>query len=220
MDPIRVLVVDDETLMRRALVIFVDGAEDMTVVGEAADGVVALRQCAALRPDVVLMDMQMPEMNGIEATRAISDRFPETRVIAVTTFSSERYLVPALRAGASGYLVKDAEPEEFVAAVRGVHTGGYVLSSPVTRDLVLSIRESPDRPEAAPIPSAEELSPRELDVVALLGCGMSNAEVARELHLSEATVKTHLGRVMAKWGARDRVQVVIHAARTGVITLA
>ncbi|NOJ58885.1 response regulator transcription factor [Arthrobacter sp. 260] len=221
-EDIRVLVVDDQPLMGRALKMFVNAASGMTTVGEATDGNIAVQQCAALKPDVVLMDMQMPVMNGVEATRKIIETCPGVRVIAVTTFSSERYLVPALRAGASGYLVKDAEPEEIIDAIRAVHDGGCVLSRNVTEALISSIREAPEIPEELPPSSpasVEALTPRETKIVQLLGQGMSNAETARELHLAEATVKTHLGRIMAKWKVRDRVQVVIFAAKNGVIQL-
>ncbi|MFV0375209.1 response regulator [Microbacterium sp.] len=216
--PIRVLIADDEALMRRALVMFVGAAEDLEVVGEASDGAVALRQVAALRPDVVLMDMQMPNLDGVEATEKIVTAFPDTRVVAITTFSSERYVIPALRAGASGYLVKDAEPEQIVEAVREVHSGACVISPQVTRGLVDSVREARDA-QPQPLSDGEALSERELDVVVALGRGRSNAEIAQDLHLSEATVKTHLGKVMTKWAVRDRVQVVIKAARTGLIRI-
>ncbi|GAA2173195.1 response regulator [Arthrobacter parietis] len=222
MEEIRVLVVDDQPLMGRALKMFVNAADGMTTVGEASDGHIAVQQCVSLKPDVVLMDMQMPIMNGVEATRKIVQTSPGVRVIAVTTFSSERYLVPALRAGASGYLVKDAEPEEIIDAIRAVHDGGCVLSRNVTEALISSIRDAPELPqELTPVApaSVEALTPRETKIVQLLGQGMSNAETARELHLAEATVKTHLGRIMAKWKVRDRVQVVIFAAKNGVIHL-
>lgn len=216
---IKVLVADDQPLMRLALMMFVNAAAGMQTVGEASDGQAAVQQCGVLRPDVVLMDMQMPVMNGIDATRLIVDAHPEVHVIAVTTFSSERYLVPALRAGASGYLLKDAEPEQIIAAIRQVHDGGAVLSPSVTQQLICSIRETPAPKAATGDGGAEPLSERETMVVCLLGKGMSNAEIAANLHLSEATVKTHMGRIMVKWQVRDRVQVVIKAARAGLICI-
>ena len=215
--PIRVLIADDEALMRNALKFFVSSAPDMEVVGEAADGVAAVHLASELQPDAVLMDMQMPRMDGVEATRAVLAASPRTRVIAVTTFSSKRYVVPALRAGASAYLVKDTEPAELVAAIRNALDGTCVLSPAVTGALVSAVRESPEPTKTVTLPPFETLSDRELDVVRLLGGGLSNAEIAGELHLSEATVKSHLGNVMAKWGVRDRVQTLIHAARAGVI---
>lgn len=214
---IRVLIADDEALMRTALKIFVNSADDMEVVGEAADGVAAVHLASELQPDVVLMDMQMPRMDGVEATRGVLAASPRTRVVAVTTFSSKNHVVPALRAGATAYLVKDTEPEQLVAAVREVVEGTYVLSPSVTGELVSSIRETPEPPQFVKLSAVEELSGRELDVVRMLAQGLSNSEIAKELHLSEATVKTHLGNVMAKWGVRDRVQTLIHAARAGIV---
>lgn len=213
------MVADDHPLMRRALMMFINAAPGMQTVGEASDGQVAVLQCAALNPDVVLMDMQMPVMNGIDATGLIVNAHPTVRVIAVTTFSSERYLVPALRAGASGYLLKDAEPDQIVTAIREVHEGGSVLSALVTHQLISSIRQTPAPRPSCSEPGVEPLSEREEMVVCLLGQGMSNAEIAADLNLSEATVKTHMGRIMAKWQVRDRVQVVIKAARAGLICI-
>ncbi|WAC65138.1 response regulator transcription factor [Agrococcus sp. SL85] len=217
MSPIRVLIVDDEALMRHALGVFVSSADDMVVAGEAADGAAAVRACGTLRPDVVLMDMQMPVMNGADATRAVLEAHPGTRVIALTTFTSERFLIPALRAGATAYLVKDTEPDELVAAIRDVHEGSYVISPQVTRELVETVSQGPAARVPEPLHSSEQLSERELDIVRLLARGLSNAEIAGELHVSEATVKTHLGRVMAKWGVRDRVQTLIRAAKADLV---
>ncbi len=214
---IRVLIADDEALMRKALHVFVSAAPDMEVVGEAADGVAAVHLAAELQPDVVLMDIQMPRMDGVEATKGVLAASPRTRVVAVTTFSSKRYVVPALRAGASAYLVKDTEPAALVTAIRDALEGSCTLSPSVTEELVASVREAPEPSQPVAIPPLEALSERELDVVRLLGHGLSNSEIAGELHLSEATVKTHLGNIMAKWGVRDRVQALIHAARTGIV---
>jgi len=215
--PTRVLIADDEALMRKALKVFVDAAPDMEVVGEAADGIAAVHLASELQPDVVLMDIQMPRMDGVEATKGVIAASPRTRVVAVTTFSSQRYVVPALRAGASAYLVKDTEPAALVAAIRDALDGTCTLSPQVTAELVSSLRESPEPPVPVDLPEHERLSERELDVVRLLGQGLSNAEIAKELHLSEATVKTHLSNVMTKWGVRDRVQVLVRAARSGIV---
>ncbi|GAB3042581.1 response regulator transcription factor [Sediminivirga luteola] len=216
---IKVLVADDQPLMREAMRIFVDRADDMTVVGEAGDGAVALTQVRTLRPDVVLMDMQMPVMDGVEATRQITEEFPETRVLAVTTFSSEQYLVPALRAGASGYLVKDAEPEEFVDGVRDIHAGAGAFSRGVARDLIEAVRATSRKRVMTRVAAHERLNDREQAIVDLLAQGKSNAEIGADLGLAEATVKANLGKIMAKWQVRDRVQVLIHAARLGLVDI-
>lgn len=218
-DQVRVLLADDDTLVRHALGFFVGEVDGLTVVGEAADGRVAVDMCATLRPDVVLMDMQMPVMDGITATREITTANPATKVLAVTTFSPHRHVVPALRAGASGYLLKDSEPEELVAAIRAVHEGGFVLSKDISGALVEAVRNATDPTPSAPLTTAEALTDRERDVVVLLAEGLTNGEIARRLCVSEATVKTHLGRVMVKWKCRDRVQVLIRAARAGVVRL-
>lgn len=216
----RVLIVDDEALVRRALAFFVEEHEDMTVVGEAKDGAVGVQMTRVLKPDVVLMDMQMPVMDGVEATRQIVDARPDTRVLAVTAFTSEAHVVPALRAGASGYLLKDSEPDQIAAAIRHVYEGGAAIAPEVTRVLIDSVRQHPGPPGGPDtMPEVEPLTGREREVVELLGEGLTNQEIAEQLYLSEATVKTHLGRVMRKWGARDRTQVLIIAVRAGVVRL-
>lgn len=218
MDSIRVLIVDDEALVRHALRIFVDTGPDMTVVGEAADGAGAVAAVEALRPNVVLMDLQMPQMNGIEATKQITGMSSGTHVLAVTTFSSERHVVPALRAGASGYLVKDTEPEDLLAAIREINAGRAVMSPGVTRDLIQSLRDDPIRRDhSAPLPDA--LTARELTLVRLIARGMSNAEIARTVHLAEPTVKAALSRIMAKWSVRDRVQLLIYALSNRIVEI-
>ncbi len=225
---ITVMVVDDQELMRTALEHFVSLAEDMQAVPGAADGAEAVKRLRHAgpgeRPDVVLMDMQMPVMDGVAATAALSEEFPEISVLAITTFSSEQYLVPALRAGAAGYLVKDAPPDEVVEAIRKVHAGDAAFSAGVARDLIDAVTAAgPGTPAAAepaePLEDFERLTARELDVVRELAHGSSNAEIAAALFLAEATVKSHLGRVMEKWGVRDRVQVLIRAARAGLVEI-
>lgn len=219
MTAIRVLIADDEALIRHALRVFIDAAPDIEVVGEASDGADAVSAARRLEPDVVVMDMQMSGMNGVEATAAIVAERPATRVLAITTFASDRFLLPVLRVGASAYLVKDTEPEELVSAIREVHDGSCVISPQVTRDLVDSVRTGAAPAGPDPLTDAESLTERELEVITLLGQGKSNAEIAGVMHVSEATVKTHLGHVMTKWGVRDRVQTLIRAVRADLIRL-
>ncbi len=217
MSDVRVVIVDDEALVRRALAIFVESARDMTVVGEAPDGPTAISLCRAIEPDVVLMDIRMPGGDGITAIGQLAERSPGIRVIAVTTFGSDESVIAALRAGAVGFLVKDTEPEQIVAAIRSVHEGGYVLSPGIARELVRSVASHAPAPASVPLQESEQISPRESNVVELLARGMSNAEIAEELFLSEATVKSHLRRIMTKWNVRDRVQVLVRAAKAGVV---
>ncbi len=221
--PLKVLIVDDQPLMSGALKTLVESSGGMGCVGIAANGAEGLESCRATRPDVVLMDMQMPVMGGVEATERITAEFPNTKVLAITTFTSEPYLVPALRAGAAGYLLKDADPEAIIGAIWSVHRGESVLSPAVTRKLLSSIEgdgDSADKPPLAPgDPDGSDLTPRELDVLRLLARGRSNPEIAEELFLSESTVKANLTKIMDKLEVRDRVQVIIRAAQLGLVTL-
>lgn len=223
---IRVVVADDQALMRTALEHFVTQAEDLELVGSAEDGLEAVAAARDLAPDVVLMDMQMPHLDGVEATARISAEAPDVRVLAITTFSSEQYLVPALRAGAVGYLVKDAPPAEVVDAIRRVHAGDAVFSARVAADLAEAVTSAPEpiAAQTAPTPAQplaphERLTDRELDVVRELAKGASNAEIAAALFLAEATVKSHIGKVLDKWQVRDRVQILIRAARAGLVDI-
>ncbi|MCC4907009.1 response regulator transcription factor [Microbacterium sp. cx-55] len=218
MQELRVLVVDDESLIRRALTVFVSEADDIEVVGEAANGADALAAVASLAPDVVLMDAQMPVMGGAEATRIITRDHPATKVLALTTFGSLDAILPMLQAGAGGYLLKDSEPEDIVAALRDIARGLRVLSPAVASMLVASVSASVGVGQLVRLSDAERLTPRERAVVSLLARGLSNAEIARQQSVSEATVKSHLSNIMAKWDVRDRVQVLIRAARAGIIT--
>ena len=216
MTQITALIVDDDPLVRRALSVFL-GAAGIDVVGEAEDGRKAIIAARRLRPAVALVDVQMPGLDGVAATAGIIDCSPETRVLAITTFGSIQAIMPMLRAGASGYLLKDTEPEDIVAAVEDVLAGTGVLSPRVTTELLIAIRDL-DEPSIADLQEYELLSAREGEVVKLLSAGLSNSEIAEAMHVSEGTVKAHLGSVMAKWGARDRVQVLIRAARAGLVT--
>lgn len=219
MTPVRVLIADDEALIRRALRVFVESDARTVVVGEAVNGEQATKLCAEISPDVVLMDIQMPVMNGIVATRAISDSSSLTRALAVTTFSQERYVVSALRAGASGYLVKDTHPEQIIEAILDVHDGQFVLSPHISHELVRAVKTAGSHEKIELGPEHERLTSRELTIVNLLAKGMSNAEIGVELEIAETTVKAHFGRIMEKWHTRDRVQVLIRATQAGLVNL-
>lgn len=216
---IRVLVVDDQVLMRGALEHFVTAAEGLELVGTAGNGSEAVRQVGELAPDVVLMDLQMPEMDGVEATSIITERWPEVRVLAITTFSSEHYLVPALQAGVQGYIAKDSRPDEVIEGIRRVHSGDAVFSPHIMHELIDTVRSQHPPRLAAGLEEHEQLTPRELDVVRELAEGRSNAEIGESLFLAEATVKSHLGRIMDKWQVRDRVQVLVKAAASGIVRI-
>jgi DNA-binding NarL/FixJ family response regulator len=215
--PIRVLVVDDQELVRSGFCVILDAADGITVVGEAANGEGAVSQVAAREPDVVLMDIRMPGMDGLEATRLIT-RAPSAapKVVMLTTFDLDEYVYEALRAGASGFLLKDSPRHDLIAAVRAAAAGDALLAPSVTRRLVEAFARRP--PEAAPSPSRlASLTARERDVLLMLARGRSNAEIAEGLFVSEATVKTHVGNLLAKLGLRDRVQAVILAYETGLV---
>jgi DNA-binding NarL/FixJ family response regulator len=211
-----VLVADDQALVRVGLRKILDVEIDLHVVGEADNGDRAVTEARHLRPDVVLMDIRMPVLDGIEATRRIVASQPETRVLILTTFGLDSYVFDSLRAGASGFMLKDAPPEDIVAAVRIVARGEALLAPAVTRAVV---EEFARRPDAAPNtePAAmAELTPREREVFGLLTRGLSNPEICAQLVISEATAKTHVARVLQKLGVRDRVQAVIYAYESGV----
>lgn len=219
---ISVLLVDDHALVRMGLRLMLDSTDDLHVVGEAADGGEAITLVAALRPDVVVMDVRMPAMNGIDATRHVVGAHPEVRVLILTTFGLDEYAFSALRAGASGFLVKDAAPADLVTAVRTVAAGDAVVSPRLTmRMLDMFADVLPASGEPAPAggvhPRLTVLTPREVEVLRSVAEGLSNAEIAAALRLSEATVKTHLSRILPKLGARDRVQAVVIAYETGLV---
>ncbi|MEU0932495.1 response regulator transcription factor [Embleya sp. NPDC005971] len=218
-DPIRVLVADDQALLRGALHLLIDAAPDLTAVGEATDGAHALDLVRETRPDVVLMDIRMPGVDGLEATRRITAS-PDTcasRVLILTTFDLDEYVYAALRAGASGFLLKETPPAELLTAIRVVAAGDALIAPSVTRRL---IAEFANRPEPAQRPHTGPdagLTDREREVLALIGRGLSNTEIAAHLHVSPSTVKTHVGRLLMKLGARDRAQLVIVAYETGLV---
>ena len=213
---IRVFLVDDQELVRAGFAMVVDAQPDMRVVGQAGDGAEALAALSVTAADVVLMDVRMPRLDGVEATRRLVARGPGPRVVVLTTFDLDEYAFAALRAGASGFLLKDARPDDLLSAVRTVHRGDAVIAPSTTRRLV--DRVARDLPTAAPGPSPlDQLTDRERQVLLEIARGASNAEIAGRLHLSETTVKTHVGHILAKLGLRDRVQAVILAYETGLV---
>ncbi|MFE6160157.1 response regulator [Streptomyces sp. NPDC056486] len=216
-EPLRVLLADDQTLVRTGFRLIL-GADGIDVVAEATNGAEAVEAARRTRPDVVLMDIRMPEMDGLEATRRILTGAPgEPRVIILTTFDLDRYVYAALAAGASGFLLKDVTPEHLASAVRTVRTGDALLAPAITRRLVQRFAQYGGE-TAALHRDLASLTPRELEVFGLLARGLTNAELAARLHLAETTVKTHVARILAKLGLRDRVQAVIVAYETGLIS--
>jgi DNA-binding NarL/FixJ family response regulator len=219
-EPIRVVLVDDQQLVRAGFRMVIDSQPDLTVVGEAGDGAAAVELLRATRADVVLMDVRMPGTDGIAATRLVTALPDPPRVVVLTTFDLDEYVVAAIGAGASGFLLKDAPPEEMLAAVRTVHAGDSVIAASSTRRLlqhVAPMLRGAGRPAAPDVRPLAELTPREQEVLVLMAYGASNTEIAGRLFVSEATVKTHVGRVLAKTGSRDRVQAVVLAYRTGLV---
>ena len=215
---IRVLLVDDQELVRYGLRLVLEAEADLVVVGEAGDGAAAVGAAERLRPDVVLMDVRMPGVDGIEATERITAQLPETRVLVLTTFDLDEHAFGALRAGASGFLLKDTRPAELTAAIRAVHQGDAVVSPRITAKLI-EVASPYLAAIVAPEPAAliSTLTARESEVLRLIGLGATNGEIAAELHLSESTVKAHVGRVLFKHGLRDRVEAVILAYRLGIV---
>jgi DNA-binding NarL/FixJ family response regulator len=215
----RVLLADDQALLRQGLHMMVDAQPDLEVVGEAADGFEAVELATRLEPDVVLMDIRMPGMDGVEATRRICAPRPAgrgPRVIVLTTFDLDEYVVGALTAGASGFLLKDAPPADIIAGIRVVTAGDALLAPSVTRRLLDRFAARPEITSLTPPAGLDLLTDREREVMALVVRGLSNAEIRKELYLSEPTVKTHVGRILMKLGVRDRVQLVVLAYEHGL----
>jgi DNA-binding NarL/FixJ family response regulator len=218
---IRILVVDDDTLIRTGLRLILDSQDDLEVIGEAGDGAVAVQQARVLRPDVVLMDVQMPRMDGLQATAAITSAgrsdHPAPRVIILTTFELDEYVFQALRSGASGFVLKRTPAEELISAVRTVAAGEALLAPSVTRKLIeaFAARATPQQPDRALL---GELTAREVEIWRHIARGMSNAEIAQSLHLSTLTVKTHVTNLLSKLNLRDRTQAVVLAYESGLIT--
>ena len=220
-DPIRVLIADDQRVVREGLSMLVALIDDVEVVAMASDGAEAVRLAEAHHPDVVLMDLRMPDLDGIAATARLREQLPAARVLVLTTYADEDAIVPALRAGARGYLTKDASAEQIEAAIRAVHAGQTHLDPAVQERLVAAVISQPSAPAPDPDqeghkPPPDGLTTREAEVLTLLASGLSNAEIAQRLYLSHATVKTHINRIFAKTGARDRAQAVRYAYQHGL----
>ncbi|MEU5954766.1 response regulator transcription factor [Streptomyces sp. NPDC047525] len=219
-----VLIVDDQPMQRFGFRMLLESQDDMRVVGEAGNGSEAVRMTAELHPDVALMDIRMPGLDGIEATRRIVAAGDRTRVLILTTFDLDEYAYAGLRAGASGFLIKDALPEELLSGIRAVATGDAVVAPSLTRRLLdayadhLPTRTGADTDDPARDPRLASLTDREREILTVIGQGWTNAEIAGRLHVAESTVKTHVGRILAKTGARDRVQAVILAYDTKLVS--
>jgi NarL family two-component system response regulator LiaR len=212
-EPIRVLLVDDHAVVREGLRTYLDLQADLEVVGEAEDGAAAVQAAEALRPDVILMDLVMPVLDGVGAMRALRERLPGTRVIVLTSFTDEAQLLPAIQAGAAGYLLKNVQPAELHRAIHAAHAGEALLDPSVAARLVEAIAQ----PAGSPAP--DRLTPREREVLVLIGRGLSNKRIARELGVAEKTVKTHVGHVLAKLDVSDRTQAALYAVRAGLVEL-
>jgi DNA-binding NarL/FixJ family response regulator len=217
---IRILLVDDQALVRAGFRMILDAEPEMEVVGEASDGREAIEQAGRLHPDVVLMDIRMPELDGLEATRRILGEASEEeapKVLMLTTFDLDEYVYDALRAGASGFLLKDTPPEQLVSAIHVIAQGDALLSPAVTRRVISEFVKGAGPKATEEFPQLRDLTARELEVTKLIARGLSNAEIAKELFVSETTVKTHVARVLMKLRLRDRVQVVVLAYEAGVV---
>ncbi|MET7324016.1 response regulator transcription factor [Streptomyces sp. NPDC005549] len=214
---IRVLIADDQQMVRQGFTVLLNTQPDIEVIGQAVDGLDAVAKVAELNPEVVLMDIRMPELGGIEATRRITGATPEIRVLVLTTFDLDEYVYEALRAGASGFLLKDASADQLAEAVRVVAAGDALLAPGITRRLIAEFSRLDDRPRAPLKARVGELTERETEVLALIAQGLSNAEIAQRLVVAEQTVKTHVGRILVKLGLRDRTQAAVFAYESGLV---
>ncbi|GAB2454977.1 response regulator [Streptomyces incanus] len=214
---IRVLVADDQQMVRQGFTVLLNTYPDIEVIGQAVDGLDAVAQVADLAPDVVLMDIRMPELGGIEATRRITAATPHIRVLVLTTFDLDEYVYEALRAGASGFLLKDASSDQLAEAVRVVAGGDALLAPGITRRLIVEFARLEDRPRAPLRERVGALTERETEVLGLIAQGLSNAEIAVRLVVAEQTVKTHVGRILVKLGLRDRTQAAVFAYESGLV---
>ncbi len=219
MTPLRILIADDQALVRAGFRMILEVEDDVEIVGEASDGALAVDMARELAPDVVLMDIRMPEMDGIEATRLITGEDESgPRVLMLTTFDLNEYVYEALRAGASGFLLKDVPPEQLAAGIRVVAAGDALIAPAITKRLIAEFAQARPAATPTPPPSFDDLTARELEVFGLIARGLSNAEIAAELIVSETTVKTHVARLLMKLGLRDRVQAVVLAYESGLVT--
>ncbi|CAM5384197.1 response regulator [Streptomyces purpurascens] len=216
-DPIRVLIVDDQAMVRQGFTVLLGIQPDIEVVGEAKEGREAVAKAAETAPDVVLMDIRMPGVGGIEATELITAAHPDIKVLVLTTFDLDEYVYDALRAGASGFLLKDASSEQLAEAVRVVAAGEALLAPVITRKLIAEFSRLDDRPRAPLKERIGDLTERETEVLALIAQGLSNGEIARHLFVAEQTVKTHVGRILVKLGLRDRTQAAVFAYESGLV---
>jgi DNA-binding NarL/FixJ family response regulator len=215
---IRILLVDDQALVRAGFRMILDAEAEMEVVGEAGDGREAIDQVRALKPDIVLMDIRMPELDGLEATRRILDAGDDApKILMLTTFDLDEYVYEALRAGASGFLLKDTPPEQLVSAIEVISEGEALLSPTITRRVISEFVKGTGPKPQAQFPRLEDLTAREREVLVLIARGLSNAEIAKTLFVSETTVKTHVARILMKLNLRDRVQVVVLAYESGTV---
>ncbi|MFE2939185.1 response regulator [Streptomyces sp. NPDC059255] len=215
---IRVLIVDDQVMVREGFSVLLNAMPDIEVIGEAVNGREAVRQVAVLRPDVVLMDIRMPELNGIEATREIVAADADAKVLVLTTFDLDEYVYQALRAGASGFLLKDASARQLADGVRVVASGEALLAPTVTRRLITEFSKLADTPRGPAMARIGELTERETEVLVLIAQGLSNAEIAAHLVVAESTIKTHVSRILVKLGLRDRTQAAVFAYEARLVT--